>query len=64
MNEKYIIYKKDIGLLEFEKGFRMNYFVIFVSFVVKNILLVPSSLSELRRTRCGFAAPCNLPRRA
>jgi len=46
MNEKYIIYKKDIGLLEFEKGFRINYFVIFVSFVVKNILLVAASLLQ------------------
>ena len=44
MNENYIIYKKDIGLLEFEKGFRVNYFVIFVSFVVKNILLVAAPL--------------------
>ena len=48
MNEKYIIYKKDIGL-EFEKGFRINYFVIFVSFVVKNILLVAATLLRALR---------------
>ena len=35
--------------MKFEKGFRINYFVIFASFVVKNILLVAALLHGVLR---------------